>query len=125
MDNPQDLSPQDLADRYVAVWNETDPVARRKRVAELWPPDGMHFVKTLEVRGYDALEKRITGSHQKSVRDLGHRFRAMQNAKTLRNVITFNWEMIAADGKVLAVGLEFLVLDEQGRIVADYQFPVA
>jgi hypothetical protein len=59
------------------------------------------------------------------VRDAGHRFRAVQNAQALRNVVTFNWEMIAADGKVLAVGLEFLVLDEQGRIAVDYQFIVA
>jgi len=51
---------------------------------------------------------------------------AAKNAQALRNVVTFNWEMIpAAGGDVLAVGLEFLVLDEQGHILNDYQFIVS
>src|SRR5262249_49203959 len=53
--------PQCLADRYVAVWNETDPDRRRRAFAELWRPDGRHYVDTREACGYDALEKRITG----------------------------------------------------------------
>jgi len=51
---------QYLADRYVAVWNETDPDRRRRAIAELWTPDGRHCVDTREAHGYDALEKRIT-----------------------------------------------------------------
>jgi hypothetical protein len=117
---------QDLADRYAAAWNESDPAARQRAIADLWDPDGVHYVKMREARGYDALEKRVTGSYEKNVRDAGNRFRAVPNAQALRNVVTFNWEMVSANaGKVLAVGLEFLVLDEQGRIVADYQFIVA
>jgi hypothetical protein len=119
-------NPRDLADRYAAVWNESDPALRRKGIAELWDPDGAHYVRTLEARGFDALEKRIIGSYEKNVRGAGHRFRAAPNAQALRNVVTFNWEMVSADrSKVLAVGLEFLVLDDRGRIVADYQFIVA
>jgi hypothetical protein len=116
---------QQFADRYAAVWNETDPTARRKAIAELWVPNGIHYVKTREARGYDALEKRIIGSHEKNVRDGGNRFRAVKNAQALRNVVTFNWEMIpAGGGEVAAVGLEFLVMDDAGRIVSDYQFIV-
>ena len=119
-------NPQYVADRYVAVWNESDPAARRKSIVERWAPDGVHYVRTREARGYDALEKRITGSYEKNVRDAGHRFRPARNAQTLHNVVTFNWEMIPAGGsEVLAVGLEFLVLDDRSQIVADYQFIVA
>jgi len=117
---------QQLADRYVAVWNETDADARRKAISELWAPAGRHYVKTLEVRGHDELEERVVGAHQKNVRDNGNRFRAVANAQTLRNVVTFNWEMVpAAGGTILAVGLEFLVLDDQGQITDDYQFIVS
>jgi hypothetical protein len=117
---------QQLADRYAAVWNETDADSRRKAISELWAPMARHSVKTLEARGYDELEQRIVGAYEKNVRDKGNRFRAVQNAQTLRNVVTFNWEMVpAAGGKVLAVGLEFLVLDDQGRIVDEYQFMVS
>lgn len=51
---------------------------------------------------------------------------AATNAQALREVVTFNWEMVQpATGEVLAVGLEFLRLDEEGRVVSDYQFIVS
>jgi len=116
-------NPQALADSYVAVWNEPDAGRRRVAIAELWAPDGEHFVDTREARGYDALEQRITGSYEKNVRDGGHRFRAVQDARALRDVVTFHWEMLPADGEpVMASGLEILVVNDWGRIVTDYQF---
>ncbi|HXT78103.1 MAG TPA: hypothetical protein VN702_00945 [Acetobacteraceae bacterium] len=114
---------QHLADRYAAVWNETDPERRRRAIAALWVRDGEHYVGTREVRGYDALEQRITGSHEKNVRDGGHRFRAAQDARALRDVVTFHWEMLPAHSEeVVATGLEILVTDGRGRIRIDYQF---
>jgi hypothetical protein len=114
---------QRLADCYVAIWNETDTQARRRAIAELWAPEGVHYVDTREARGYGALEKRIAGSHEKNVRDAGHRFRAAKGARALRNAVTFFWEMLPADSeKVVATGLEFLIIDAEGRILADYQF---
>ena len=120
------INAQQLADRYVAVWNEANPAARRDAIAQLWLPDGVHYVTTREARGYAALEERITGSHIKNVRDAGHRFRAVKNAQALQDVVTFNWEMIRpATGEVLAVGLEFLQIDADGRIISDFQFIVS
>ncbi|KQW00798.1 hypothetical protein [Rhizobacter sp. Root1221] len=117
---------QQLADRYAAVWNEPDPVARRDAIEQLWVPDGLHGVSTRQARGYAALEERITGAYNTNVRDAGHRFRAVANAQGLRDVVTFNWEMVRpATGEVLAVGLEFLQVDAEGRIVTDYQFIVS
>jgi SnoaL-like domain len=114
---------QAIADSYVAVWNETDPDRRRLAIAELWAPDGEHFVDIREARGYDALEKRITSSHEKNVRDGGNRFRAAQDARALRDVVTFHWEMLPADSEtVVARGLEILIVNDWGRIVTDYQF---
>jgi len=114
---------QDLAARYVAVWNETDVNARRTAITGLWRPDGRHFVKEREAAGYAALELRVTGSHEKNVRDNGNRFRARPGAQRLRDVVTFTWEMLRGDSEtVVAVGLEFLVLDADARIVTDYQF---
>ena len=114
---------QSIADRYVAVWNERDPEARRQAIRALWAPDALHYVDTREARGYDALEQRIIGSHNRLVRDAGNQFRAVHNAQALRNVVTFNWDMMSPEGgKVLAVGLQFLTIDENGRILIDYQF---
>lgn len=117
------LDPQTLADRYVAVWNEKDAQRRREAVAALWVPNGQHFVAGRAAQGYEELEKRIQGSHEKNVRIDGNRFRAAPGARLLRNVVTFYWEMLPANGDtVLARGLEFLIVNEEGRILVDYQF---
>jgi len=122
MEHVMDMA-QDLAERYAAVWNETDPERRRRQIAELWMPEGQHYVQDREARGYDALETRIAGSHEKNVRDHGHRFRAAKDARRLRDVVTFHWEMLPAEAEtVLARGLEFLIVNDDGQILADYQF---
>jgi hypothetical protein len=119
---------QALADRYVAVWNESDAEARRRAIAELWTADGRHYVDTRQARGYEALESRIKDSHEKNVRDRGYRFRAVSGARALRDGVAFFWEMLPTDGdkvlgdKVLATGLDFLLINAQGQILVDYQF---
>lgn len=117
------IEAQHLADRYVAVWNETNPERRRQAIAELWTPDGEHYVGAREVRGYAALDERITASHEKNVRDGGYRFRAVDDVRALRDVVTFHWEMLPRDSETVAArGLEVLIVDSDGRIRIDYQF---
>jgi len=117
------LDPQALADRYTAVWNEKDEERRRSAIAALWVPTGQHFVEGREARGYEELEKRIRGSYERNVRDNGNRFRAAPGARRLHNVVTFYWEMLPAGADtVLVRGLEFLIIDDGGRILVDYQF---
>jgi len=114
---------EELASNYVDVWNQTDAAQRRECVERLWVPDGKHFVRTLEARGYDALMQRITGSHEKNVRDAGYRFRASGPVQALQDMVMFQWDMVAATGgPVLALGLSVLQLAPDGRIAIDYQF---
>ena len=114
---------QDLADRYVAVWNEADAESRRQQIAALWAPDGRHYVDVREAHGYDALEQRIVGSYNKNVRDGGHRFHVMQDARELRDLIIFGWEMRPAnEDRAVAQGFVILLLNLEGRIRIDYLF---
>jgi hypothetical protein len=114
---------QQLADRYAAVWNETDTERRRAAIAELWAPSGEHYTPTREVRGYAELEQRIIGSYEKNVRDGGNRFRVVRDARGFRDVVTFRWEMVPAEREeVAACGQIVLLLDNEGRIRTDYQF---
>ncbi|HEX9539361.1 MAG TPA: hypothetical protein VGA04_14440 [Streptosporangiaceae bacterium] len=133
------IDPQELAGRYVAVWNEPDAEPRRKAIHDLWTEDGAHilqppqeirtlaaglgFTSTLEARGHDALEVRVTRAYEEFVAPGKFAFKLRDNADRLGNVVKFNWEMVpSSGGEVAGVGLEILVLDEQGRIVTDYQF---
>jgi hypothetical protein len=45
------------------------------------------------------------------------------SGERLRDVVKFRWKMVSTkDGAVAGLGLEFLVIDAEGRIRSDYQF---
>jgi hypothetical protein len=117
------LDAQTLADRYVAAWNERDVDSRRNAIAALWSSDAPRYSGARQAREYELLERRILGPHEKKVGRDGVRFRAARNASRLSDVVTFRWEMLAPVSEtVLASGLEFLVIDDEGRILIDHQF---
>lgn len=131
---------KNLIDRYVAVWSEPDPERRRAAIRGLWSTDGVHVLQppqemrqaaqglgfdrfVLEARGHDALESRVTRAYEEFVAPGTFVFRSRGDADRLHDVVKFRWEMVSRDrGDVAAVGLEFLVLGPDGRIVSDYQF---
>ena len=115
----------ELVDRYVGVWNEPDPAARRRTIASLWSKDGATLAKSTEnsARGYEAIEARVMNAHQKWVRDAGFVFRSRSNVDTHNGVVKFGWEMVpAAGGKAEATGVNVFVLDDDGRIRVDFMF---
>ena len=78
---------------------------------------------TLKARGHDALEVRVTRSYEQFIAPGKFMFRARDNAAGMDDVVKFNWEMVRiSDVEVAGVGLEILVLDDDGRIRIDYQF---
>ncbi|NRQ38834.1 hypothetical protein HII36_44485 [Nonomuraea sp. NN258] len=133
---------QDLATRYAAVWNEPDAKVRRAAVEELWAGDGVHVLHppqeireeaarlgftatTLEARGHDAIEARTARAHEEFVAPGEYVFRAAEgSAVRLNRVVKFAWEMVpAGGGDAVGGGLEMVILDDDGRISEDYQFP--
>jgi hypothetical protein len=111
-----------LIERYVSMWNEGDGEARRRLIETVWTPDGANFTKSNGWRGYEALEARVRGAHEKWVRDGGYVFRA-RGTEAHHGAARFVWEMVSiTDGHVESVGTELLLLAPDGRIREDYQF---
>ncbi|MFD8707755.1 hypothetical protein ACFV1W_35110 [Kitasatospora sp. NPDC059648] len=47
-----------------------------------------------------------------------------EDAVRLRDVVRFTWGMVSVTtGELVVGGVEFVVLDADGRITADYRFP--
>jgi hypothetical protein len=114
---------QDIAGRYIHIWNETDSAARRAQIASLWIEDGTHYVRAREVHGHADLEVRVATSHQTNVADKGYRFELAGGIEPLRDMVKFNWRMVPnGGGAVAATGLIVLLLADDGRIRTDYQF---
>jgi hypothetical protein len=130
----------ELADRYLALWNEPDADRRRRTIAELWTEDGRHVVQPpqeiraiaaqpgigltaiLEARGHDEIEARVASAYEHWVASEGLSFRRRDDAEQLGDVLKFHWEGVDKDGELFAVGLHFLVLAADGRIERDYTF---
>lgn len=135
------IDAQDLAARYIGLWNEPDPETRRKTVHALWAEDGQHILlppqqmhdqavglgftsAALEARGHDELHARVTRAYEEFVAPGTYEFRIQEAPRQLRDVITFRWESFhRKEGQVTGGGRDFLVLDNTGRIRFDYQFP--
>ena len=127
-----------IVDRYVAVWNEPDADRRRRAVAELWTEDAVHFLQppnevreaaaaldvtaVFQARGHRELEARVGRAYEQFVAPGEHSFRSQGTDTRLGDVVKFRWEMVSTSGAVASVGLEFLVIDADGRIRLDYQF---
>jgi hypothetical protein len=130
---------QELANRYVAVWNEPDADARRKAVEELWTEDGVHLLDPpeeivkrateigvtahLEARGHEELTKRVSTAYGEFVAPGEYEFIPHGEAFVLKDLVKLRWAMVpAGGGEALAIGIDLLLLAPDGRIRTDYQF---
>jgi hypothetical protein len=131
---------QQLADGYLALWNEPGADRRQRMIAGLWTEDGSHILQppqemraiaaspgiglaaTLEARGHAELEARAATAYEHWVGSEGLSFRGRDDVDRLGDVVKFHWEAVSPDGEVAAVGLVFIVLGADGRIRRDYVF---
>ena len=117
------MNAKEFVERYVAVWNESDERMRRTRVAELWAQDGAHFSSSSEARGHDAIAEKIASIFDRYIGSGGFNFRALNGVDAHHSTVKFYWALMPADGGLArSVGSDFIVLDDEGRIRADYQF---
>lgn len=87
-------------------------------------PGGANFTQSNEWRGYEALEARVRGAHEKWVRDGGCLFRS-RYAHAHHGAACFVWETVTTgSGQVVSVGQELMLLAGDARIREDYQFIV-
>ncbi|MFI6600210.1 hypothetical protein ACIBHX_28535 [Nonomuraea sp. NPDC050536] len=133
---------KELADRYVALWNEPDSATRGELIRQLWAPAGNQVLvdppeairdaaaalafpaPPLEVHGYDALEARVTRAYEMFVEPGEHVFEtAGEPTVLLSNLVVVRWSMVSTGTReVVGGGLDVLALDGDGRIRTDHQF---
>ena len=116
------LDAQALADRYVAAWNEPDAdgalLRHRRRFGR---PTRSAKRERADTR-IRARKLTLVAPEKNAGRD-GVRYRAAPSARLRGDVVTFRWEMVLAGSEtVLASGLEFLIVDDEGRILVDHPF---
>jgi len=117
------MNTNEFVERYAAVWNEPDESVRRSRVAKLWAKNGAHFTNSSEMHGHEAIAARIASAFDRFVSAGGFSFRVLNGVDGHHSTVKLYWAMVPADGGMArAVGSDFIMLDDEGRIAADYQF---
>jgi len=112
----------EIVSNYVAVWNEDDAVTRRRRIEQAWAVDGTTCFRLLDAHGYDAIEKRVTGSWEKWLTEGKYRFEP-KSWTMQHDAIKLEFVLLRRPGgEVEANGLSFLLLDPDGCIRNDFQF---
>ena len=120
--NPGASDPNDLVERYVAMWNQPDPIIRRAQIAQLWSQKGMLIRETSVSVGHAAIAVAAAKMFDTNVGN-GLVASSANNTHAHHGLVRFRWKLASSEnGLASAAWSNLLVLDEEGRIRFDYQF---
>ncbi|MFG1948959.1 nuclear transport factor 2 family protein [Nonomuraea sp. NPDC048826] len=102
-----------LVERYVAAWNETDPAARAKAVAEVWTEDATYVDPLAEVTGHDGIAAVIEGAQGMFP---GLVFTPGELHDAHHGIARFTWHLGPEGGAPVVIGFDVVELAEDGRI---------
>ena len=107
------MNADNIATRYVAAWNESDPDRRRRSVASLWTEDGTYRDPLMQGEGHDGIDALIGGVQ---ARFPDFRFTLAGNVDGFGNCLRFSWALGPAGSAAMIEGTDFAVLADDGRL---------
>jgi len=93
--------------RYLDVWNEREPAARRTLIDQLWTEDARYVDPLVEAEGRAAIDAAVGGA-QAAFPSLVFRLAGPVDAH--HDVVRFTWELGPDGGEALVVGFDVAVL---------------
>jgi hypothetical protein len=109
------MTAQDLAQRYIACWNETDPARRRSLIAETWTQDASYVDPMMKSEGRNGIDAMIGGVQAKYP---GFRFSLEGPVDAHNDCLRFGWALASPEGAVVAHGLDVGFIAADGRLSA-------
>ena len=103
----------DLAERYLAAWNATDPATRRALVEEVFAEDVTYTDPMADVAGRAALDAAIAAVHEMFP---GFVFRLAGPADAHHDQLRFTWHLGPEGAEPPITGFDVAVVDDDGRI---------
>jgi hypothetical protein len=102
-----------LAERYIATWNETDPGARRRAIDALWAEDARYVDPLAEADGRDAIDATIAAVQSQFP---GFAFRLSGPVDGHHDQARFTWELGPDGAEAPIAGFDVAVTDGDGRL---------
>ncbi|GAA3527327.1 hypothetical protein GCM10022222_07900 [Amycolatopsis ultiminotia] len=112
---------QDIAEEYLAAYNQPDPARRAYAVAGLWTEDARQFGDTT-VEGRAAIVSAIGALRKESFGPSGATLRLGPEICSRDEVLVIRWEVVAGGGEILETGATVAVTTPGGRIKDEYIF---
>lgn len=106
------------AERYLAIWNETDAIRRKAMIAEAWAEDGLYVDPLVRGEGHERIGCLVEGVQ---ARFPGFRFTLIGPADGYDDNLRFSWGLGPEGGEALIKGTDFATL-ENGRLKSVYGF---
>jgi hypothetical protein len=110
---------QEIIERYIATWNETDPGRRRELIDSLWAPDGSYTDPLADVQGRDQIDA-VVGAVQEQFPGLVFRLGGAVDAN--HHQARFTWHLGDGSAEPLVIGFDVAVLDDAGLIRSVHGF---
>lgn len=104
---------QEIVQRYIASWNETDPERRRKLVDELWDDQASYIDPLAEAHGRDAIDAVIAAAQAQFP---GFVFTLNGPVDAHHQQARFTWALGPADAGPVVIGFDVAVVTENGRL---------
>ena len=104
---------QEIVERYIAAWNETDASRRRKLVDELWAEDGSYTDPLADAHGREEIDGLI-GAVQQQFPDFAFTLGGMVD--THHDQARFTWELGPDGSDAIVVGFDVAQRDADGRL---------
>ena len=104
-----------VVDRYIEIWNETDPIRRRALIALTWTEDAIYLDPLMSGEGTDEIDAMIQAAQERV--PPGHRFRRTGEVDDHHDRVRFSWELVP-DGsdERLAAGTDVAQVAADGRL---------
>ena len=105
----------EVANRYIAIWNEIDDARRRQLIAQTWTEDATYLDPLMRGVGHAEIDAMIQAVQARFV---GHRFHLLDRVDAHNNVIRFSWELAPEGGAMLVAGSDVATIGDDGRLQA-------
>jgi hypothetical protein len=103
-----------LINRYIEAWNETDAGRRHELVAGTWSDDGTYLDPLMTGAGHDSIAAMIALAQE---RFPGHRFELSFGPDAHNDRVRFAWRLYGPEGdQPVGAGVDFATVAEDGRL---------
>ncbi|MFI7078445.1 MULTISPECIES: nuclear transport factor 2 family protein [unclassified Micromonospora] len=103
----------ELVERYLAIWNETDPARRRREIDDLFAVEGRYVDPLVVAEGRDAVDATIAAVQD---RFPGMTFRVVGPVDGHHQQVRFAWELGPEGVEAPIAGFDVATLDDDGRL---------